>query len=115
MHWFSKHGVTMQNFREAVAALLNGGAVTIPSVPASPASPTPAVTIRTAMKKGDYGPDVKLMQQKLIAAGFGVGATGADGSFGPATDTALRAFQKVKCPPEDGLCGPKTQSALGLI
>ena len=44
------------------------------------------------IQRGDSGPDVRAIQELLILNGFDVGASGADGHFGPATEAALRAY-----------------------
>ena len=49
----------------------------------------------TGLAKGRYGDDVVTLQESLIAAGF-TPKGGADGHFGPATETALKAFQKAE-------------------
>ena len=64
------------------------------------------------LKKGAKGAQVKAMQLLLIGYGFPCGSSGADGSFGPATDKAVRAFQQAKGLSVDGSCGPKTWAAL---
>lgn len=64
------------------------------------------------LKKGAKGGSVRAMQQLLIAGGFDCGPKGDDGSFGAATDKALRAYQKAKGLSVDGACGRKTWSAL---
>lgn len=64
------------------------------------------------LKKGAKGESVKAMQILLIGYGFSCGKSGADGSFGSATDNALRAFQKAKGLSVDGSCGPKTWAKL---
>jgi hypothetical protein len=38
--------------------------------------------------------DVAELQRALIAAGFDIGAGGADGLYGPATDEAFRAYMR---------------------
>ncbi|WP_406044152.1 N-acetylmuramoyl-L-alanine amidase [Succinimonas sp.] len=48
------------------------------------------------LKRGDKNDTVKAMQILLIGRGFECGDSGADGSFGPATEKALSAFQKSK-------------------
>ena len=64
------------------------------------------------LKKCAKGEDVKALQHLLIGNGFSVGASGADGSFGAATDTAVRAYQKAKGLSVDGSCGGKTWAKL---
>ncbi|MEO0397399.1 MAG: glycoside hydrolase family protein [Cyanobacteria bacterium P01_A01_bin.137] len=60
------------------------------------------------------GEDVRRLQKALIDAGFFVGASGADGSFGEATDKAVRQLQAQKNLTIDGLAGSKTLQALNL-
>ena len=60
--------------------------------------------------KGSTGEQVKKLQRCLnyiMNSGLSV-----DGSFGPATDKALRAFQKKYKLTVDGSCGPKTRAKL---
>lgn len=64
------------------------------------------------LKKGAKGAQVKAMQLLLIGYGFSCGSKGADGSFGAATDSAVRVFQKAKGLSQDGSCGPKTWAKL---
>ena len=64
------------------------------------------------LKKGSKGESVKAMQILLIGHGFSCGVAGADGSFGPDTDEAVREFQKVNKLAVDGSCGPKTWAKL---
>lgn len=64
------------------------------------------------LKKGSKGKPVKAMQILLAGNGCSCGASGADGDFGPATDSALKKFQKEKNLQVDGICGPATWAAL---
>ena len=64
------------------------------------------------LKKGTKGAAVKAMQTLLIGYGFDCGEKGADSSFGPATDRALRAYQSAKALEVDGSCGPATWASL---
>ena len=68
------------------------------------------------LKKGDKNATVKAMQILLIGYGYKMqnkGKTyGADGSFGAATENALKAFQKDNDLEDDGVCGPKTWAKL---
>jgi cell wall-associated NlpC family hydrolase len=64
------------------------------------------------LQRGSKGESVKAMQSLLIGYGFSCGSSGADGSFGSATDKALRAFQAANGLTVDGSCGRKTWSEL---
>ena len=57
------------------------------------------------------GPDVRLLQERLSAAGFDVAT---DGIFGPATHGALVAYQARNGLIEDGIAGATTRTNLGL-
>ncbi|MFD4759436.1 peptidoglycan-binding protein [Streptomyces sp. NPDC058439] len=65
----------------------------------------------TAMlKQGDSGDGVKRLQRSLTAA---LSSTvGVDGSFGPATATAVRSYQTSRGLTADGIVGPGTWAAL---
>ena len=60
------------------------------------------------LRRGDKGPEVKAMQSHLIGYGHSCGSSGADGSFGPATEKALKAYQKAHGLEQDGVRGPAT-------
>jgi len=45
------------------------------------------------IKLGSTGQDMKVAQERLIARGYSVGPTGADGLFGANTDHAVRHYQ----------------------
>ena len=62
------------------------------------------------LKNGSKGNQVKTLQRLLNALGYSVGSV--DGSFGPKTLAAVKAFQKAKGLEVDGSCGPKTWNAL---
>lgn len=64
------------------------------------------------LKKGAEGDTVTAMQTLLIGYGFNCGEKGTDGSFGGATEKALRAYQKARGLSVDGSCGPKTWAKL---
>jgi peptidoglycan hydrolase-like protein with peptidoglycan-binding domain len=67
--------------------------------PTSPAEPR-----RPMLKKGDRGDDVMFVQRRL--------GLKADGIFGPATETEVKAFQKQKGLTVDGIVGPATWTRL---
>lgn len=60
------------------------------------------------LQRGVKGEQVKTLQRLLNANDCSVGSSGADGSFGPATEKALKAYQKKKGLAQDGSCGPAT-------
>lgn len=66
----------------------------------------------TVLKKGAKGEQVKTLQRLLLALGYDLGGYGADGSFGGATDKAVRAFQKDKGLTVDGSVGKATWDKL---
>ena len=61
---------------------------------------------------GAKGSDVKKIQQALIKAGYDVGSSGADGSFGPATQAAIKKYQKDNGLKVDGIVGTNTWGSL---
>lgn len=69
--------------------------------------------VSRVLRKGSKGTDVKNMQKALIKAGYSCGAKGADGSFGSATLSAVKKFQKAKKLVVDGIAGSATITALG--
>jgi hypothetical protein len=60
-------------------------------------------------KRGDNAPKVKLIQEWLCLNGVQVST---DGDFGPATETAVKQFQKQAKLTADGVVGPKTFAKL---
>lgn len=72
---------------------------------------TPMPTYRT-IRNGDRGEDVRICQQDLMALGYYVGSTGADGIYGKNTTAAVKEFQKNSGLTVDGICGPRTWEAL---
>jgi murein DD-endopeptidase MepM/ murein hydrolase activator NlpD len=65
-------------------------------------------------KMGESGPEVTRMQQAIVARGFTIKG-GIDGSFGPATQVALRSLQKVAGFAPTGKLDAKTAKFLGLV
>src|SRR6266545_2214908 len=94
----------MKDFRESVDAFMSGATPTRPPIPAvepaPPAGTAPRPTVRRPMKS-EF---VKQVQAK-------VGVT-VDGTFGPNTEAAVRAFQRGHALVPDGIVGPKTWAVL---
>lgn len=64
------------------------------------------------LKKGSKGEQVKTLQRLLVAFGYDIGKSGVDGSFGGATERAVKEFQKKSGLEVDGSCGRRTWSKL---
>lgn len=62
--------------------------------------------------KGSKGEAVKALQILLIGKGYSCGSYGVDGSFGSATDGAVRRFQQEHNLEVDGSVGPATWTKL---
>ena len=65
------------------------------------------------LEEGSSGRAVARLQAKLKQVGFNPGRV--DGDFGPATKAALIGFQKSAGLLADGIAGPRTLGALGLV
>ena len=76
-----------------------------------PESTTQEYGSRT-LKRGCTGSDVRALQADLIALGYSCGSYGADGDFGKATESAVKAFQHDHSLTEDGIAGEKTFAQL---
>ncbi len=78
--------------------------------PRPTATPTPKPKPKTNLVRGDSGPKVLALQQRLKELGYWLGTP--DGSFGSLTQQAVWAFQKSAGLRRDGVVGPKTLKAL---
>lgn len=86
---------------------------TVQETPAEPVADVKTISIDLpVLKRGAKGETVEAMQILLDLRGFSCADGGADGSFGPATERALIAFQESVGLEGDGSCGPATWSAL---
>lgn len=85
------------------------------SVTATPVA-AKAVSAKSASlpKLGESGPEVIRMQQAIVARGFTIKG-GIDGSFGIATQVALKSLQKVAGFAPTGKLDAKTAKFLGLV
>ena len=61
---------------------------------------------------GDKNEFVEVMQALLIGYGYSCGSSGVDGSNGPATQKALKQYQRDAELEPDGYCGPATWASL---
>lgn len=106
------------NRRQEILNRAFGGAPA-PAPPApSPAPPAPSPGGAPPfpgriLRRGVKGADVAQYQARMIARGWGalVAAGGADGDFGPTTESVTRQFQAEKRLAVDGEVGPQTWAA----
>lgn len=74
--------------------------------------PAEYTLILPQLHRGSRGEMVKMLQSMLIERGYSCGASGVDGSFGGATEEAVKRFQ-LDCELEaDGYVGRNTMTAL---
>lgn len=83
------------------------GMAVITNVPTSTPVPTSTVYV---IKKGSTGDDVRKLQSQLIKLGYLSGS--ADGDFGTATESALKAFQRRNGLTVDGIAGRATLNVI---
>lgn len=77
-----------------------------------PSTKVDAVTSLPVLKKGTKGDTVKALQILLIGYGYSCGSYGVDGSFGGATEKAVKTFQETNGLEVDGKVGPQTWAKL---
>jgi len=65
------------------------------------------------LREGSRGDAVEALQKKLLGQGINPGPI--DGIFGHKTEEALRRFQEREDLDVDGIAGPKTFTAIGLM
>ncbi|MGN1269338.1 MAG: peptidoglycan-binding protein [Clostridia bacterium] len=64
------------------------------------------------LKKVIVNNHVRFIQERLLKKGYSLGKYGIDGSYGPATRNAVKAFQKANGLTVDGYVGAKTTELL---
>ena len=72
-------------------------------------------SMKPILRTGSKGEAVRELQTKLIELGYNLGSYGADGSFGNATDTAVKSFQRKYGLAVDGIVGQATWNKLNEL
>ena len=103
MHWFPKHGKSMDTFRADVKALL------AQDEPVKKTEGECKVNLKV-VKKGSKGATVKALQALLNGYGYSCG--NIDGDFGSKTESAVKAYRKANGLGVDGVVGTNTWSKL---
>lgn len=67
------------------------------------------------LKYGSSGEAVKTLQNMLIACGYSCGNSGADGSYGNDTVSAVKSFQSANNLTADGIYGSATKAKLEAV
>lgn len=75
--------------------------------------PIPDPVLATELSFGSRGPAVSRLQERLRELGFNPGPS--DGDFGDQTQSAVMNFQTSSGLKADGIVGPKTLAALGIL
>lgn len=104
-------GSVTENHKDHVHVWFYAGSYRKPSAPSK--RPTSTSSSSSTMKRGSKGEAVRKLQHGLrtVFPAY-AGKLAVDGSFGPATDKALREFQKRSGLTVDGLVGPATRRTL---
>ena len=103
----------IQRLGRIVASLviLAAGLIGVQTAVAPSASADACYTWNRTLRYGNTGSDVRQLQVR-IAAYHGRGGLAIDGSFGPATQSALIRFQREYGLAADGIAGPQTYSKI---
>jgi hypothetical protein len=70
--------------------------------------------IAQTLRRGDTGPQVECLQERLNEVTVGGQPFAVDGAFGEQTEAAVRAFQEANELAVDGVVGPATGELLGI-
>lgn len=80
--------------------------------PAPQPEPQPDPDVRPTLRRGSKGQAVAECQMMLDKLGYDLGSCGIDGDYGRMTECAVMNFQADRGLNRDGVCGPKTWTAL---
>lgn len=94
----------------ALKGTTTGGSSTTSTTQKTTAAQNSTTTKSSSLKVGSKGDDVKKLQKRLIELGYLTGT--ADGTYGTATEAAVKEFQKQCGLTADGIAGKGTQNKL---
>ncbi|MGL5824146.1 MAG: D-Ala-D-Ala carboxypeptidase family metallohydrolase [Nocardioides sp.] len=101
--------------RSLLAVLACVAALTAPVVFASPAAADGCYTWSTTLRKGDSGAAVTRLQIRVAGWVTTGEVLAIDGSFGPATEAAVKRFQAGYGLVADGVVGPATRRLIDAL
>lgn len=81
-----------------------------PSPPPEP--PPPLTSTCPTLSRGSIGPEVAQVQRRLTELGYNPGPI--DGIFGPMTEEAVKAFQRMEALPDTGVVDQATWTQMGF-
>lgn len=87
-----------------------GASATSPAPETTPPAGDASIATGKALARGDAGPQVLAVQQRLQQLGYWIGTP--NGTYGPVTQQAVWALQKAAGLVRDGAVGPDTRKAL---
>lgn len=102
-------GATNPSFEGQSPFEIDSGGIVPQPQPEPQPEPSPSGS-RQTLREGSRGGDVEYLQTRLRDYGYNIDV---DGAFGPATSSAVRAFQNANGLESDGIVGPATWTALG--
>lgn len=82
--------------------------------PMAPAPSAPATSGAGVLKRGMKGPEVSRLQAFMNRCFPAYSKLGVDGDFGPATEAAIKEFQRRSKLAVDGIVGPATKRAMNF-
>jgi len=107
--WFDKRGKNIRFHRETAAKTCPGSSINKYDFMNEVRGGTDSYAQPT-LRRGSKGEAVKVLQDRLNKLGYNAGEL--DGSFGPQTEAAVKAFQRDHKLEQDGRVGPLTRAAL---
>lgn len=110
--WLERHGVSWKELIDDIHYYYKNWSRGVKNVESKRNNQIKPIESPSYLMLGDYSEQVVQLQSKLMKLGYDLGEFGADGSYGPVTDKAVKAFQRDHELVVDGVYGAKTRKAL---